>query len=65
VSLDQYIPEPLQAGLIHGLRAQIMVDRFGQGDQRATLEQQQYVEWVERAKNHRDLARRNYAVFMN
>jgi hypothetical protein len=62
--LDGYIPEEYQQALIVGLRREILLDRFGQGDQRAAAAAQQFEEIVEQARSGgHDLARRNLAIY--
>jgi hypothetical protein len=62
--LDQYIPEEYQQALIAGLRREILLDRFGQGDQRAGIAASQFEEIIEQARSSgHDLARRNLAIY--
>jgi hypothetical protein len=62
--LDQYIPEEYQQALIAGLRREILLDRFGQGDQRAGIAASQFEEIIDQARNSgHDLARRNLAIY--
>lgn len=63
VQINKYIPEPLQYGLVCGLRAEILLDRYGQGDKRYTAENDRFEKWKTRAMNHHDPGKREYAVF--
>lgn len=64
VNMDPYVPANLQAGLVHGLRAQILIDRYGEGDTRAKTEQEQRERYVSRALgSQKDFGRQNYATF--
>jgi hypothetical protein len=62
VDMSQYIPEELQWGLVCGLRAEIFLDRYGQGDPRYQREKDNRDTWVMTAQSKHDLARRNYIV---
>lgn len=62
--LSRWIPEPLQYGLVYGLKRVIFMERYGRGDQRYDKADEQYKEWIERAKEWRDVARRNYVARM-
>lgn len=64
VELDEFIPEDYQQALIQGLKREIYLDRFGQGDPRYQVAAAKFEEICEetRAGAH-DLALRNYAIY--
>lgn len=63
VQMNRYIPEMLQYGLVSGLRAEVYLDRYGQGDKRYTEEQARFDAAKARAAAHHDLGTREYAVY--
>lgn len=65
VDMNNWIPELLQPGLVEGLRKRVLLDRYGQRDARYGVADAAYREWVQRAKEGKDSARRNYAVSVN
>jgi len=64
VDLKEYIPDQFHIVLMHGLRAAIMEDRFGIGDQRAQTERGLYDRVIHRMRHHKEPAPRNHAVFV-
>ena len=64
VELDEFIPEDYQQALLQGLKAEIYLDRYGQGDERYKTAAARFIEICEQAKEGaHDLAQRNYAVY--
>jgi hypothetical protein len=64
VEMNQYIPEPLQQGVVQLLRAKIYLDRYGEGDQRAQGALAQFQQVLDKAIWKYALSRRNYAVYI-
>lgn len=64
VDMAQHIPEQFHFGLVEGLRMEIFLDRFGQGDPRYVAVEGKYQSWVARASGRRELGTRNYANFV-
>jgi hypothetical protein len=65
VEMNQWIPEPLQHGLIHLLRAKIYLDRYGEGDQRAAGAMNQYQSVIARVREKYALSRRSHSVYVS
>jgi hypothetical protein len=65
VEMNQWIPEPLQHGLIHLLRAKIYLDRYGEGDQRAAGAMNQYERVLARVREKYALSRRSHSVYVS
>lgn len=65
VDMSKWVPEMLQPALVKCLRRAILLDRYGQNDRRFSIADGQYREWVQRAIDSKDLAPRNFAVFVN
>lgn len=63
VDMAGFIPAPYHWGLVEGLRAELYLDRFGQGDPRYAAAIGSYEKWISRAGGKRELAARNYAVY--
>lgn len=64
VDMNKYIPHQFQWGLVEKLRCEIYVLRFGIGDPRYVVAEQQYETWVGRATENKELARRHTPVFV-
>ena len=62
VELDPYLPTELQNAIISRLRATIIADRYGMGDARYQKEYEDSNVWIERCKNKKYLARRNFTI---
>ena len=58
------IPEQYHWALVDGLRAEIFLDRFGQGDPRFVASDQKFQKWIGTAAGRRELAARNHANFV-
>lgn len=66
VDLAKYLPEPLHFGLVHWLRAEILADRFGEGERGARKEMEQALTFVQLAKDFRELGPQGtYVVTMD
>jgi hypothetical protein len=64
VDMDPFIPAPLQAGLVAGLRAEIFYDRYGEGDPRYVGARAKFDRWAKKAQDYTELGHKQYAVFV-
>lgn len=64
VDFNKYIPAQFQWALVERLKAEIMVNRFGVADNRYLQANEAYQQWVARASQSPELARRNVAIFV-
>lgn len=63
--LDRFIPEDFQPALINELKAEMLWDRYGIGDQRGDREHAKFLAICEQAvTGGTDLARRNHHVYV-
>lgn len=65
VDMAKYVPEPFHWALVVGLRAQVMLDRFGQKDPRYSASVMEYQSWVARAMVRKEQGPRNYSRFVS
>lgn len=56
VDLTPYIPQKFHVALVLGVRREIMLDRYGEGDARASIVASQFEEWKDRARDDRETA---------
>lgn len=65
IDLGGYIPEQYHYGLVSGLRAEIYLDRYGEGDPRYPAELNKYADWIRKARKglSHEPATRNYGVY--
>jgi hypothetical protein len=65
IDLAPYIPEEFHWALVEGLRAEILNDRFGEGDNRYMRAEGQYQQWLARANrmDNREPGPRSHMVY--
>ncbi len=62
-NMNDIVPPEYQWGLVEGLKAQLVLERWGQADRRYPLYRDQRDAWVMRAQERKEMTRQNHYVY--